>query len=296
MLLHGRGFEVDFLGGWTFDPSTVALIAAVGLLYALGSRRLRGAARPSAWQQLAFFGGLLVAFLALTSPIARLTDDLFAAHMTQHTLLTSVAVPLALLGFPLRPLLAAIPRTLRRGPVRAIAGWSPARRTAHLLTHPLVAAGLYIVVTLAWHAPPAYAAAVESEPLHAAQHFSFVATAVLFWMQVIDPLPFHSLLGLPVRLLYVVAAGFPHHLLTSTILILSPRPLYEIYAGRAPSLGFTALADQQLAGGIMALGSFLSSLVAFTALFFLWLDREERDQRMREKTGRALAAARRTVP
>lgn len=51
--------------------------------------------------------------------------------------------------------------------------------------------------------------------------------------------------------------------------IFSPRPLYEIYAGACAELGFTAVADQQFAGPVMALGSFLATLVAFTALFFL---------------------------
>lgn len=283
MLAHGRGLEVDVLGGWVLDPTPLALLIALALLYRIGTRRVRPTLRPAGWQQVSFYAGILVAVVALASPIARLTDDLFAAHMAQHTLLTSAAVPLVLLGFPLTPLLSVIPRGLRRGPVRAIAAFGPARALARTLVHPLGAAALYILVTLAWHIPSAYAAALDSEVLHGAQHLSFVATAALFWMQVIDPLPFRAVLALPVRLLYVFAAGLPHHILTSTVLILSERPLYGVYAGATTAFGLSPLIDQQLAGGVMVAGSFLASLVAVTALFFIWLDREEREQRLRER-------------
>ena len=289
MLAHGRGYELDVLGGWTFDPLTVALLLALGVLYVLGVRRSRPSARPAPWQRAAFGAGLLSAAVALTSPMARLSDDLFVAHMGQHTLLTSAAVPLVLLGAPLGPFLTLIPRLARRGPIRAVALFAPARVAAHVLRHPLAAAALYILVTLAWHVPGAYGAAIESEALHGIQHFSFVATAALFWMQVIDPTPFHAILALSVRLLYVFAAGLPHHLLTSSVLIMSPRALYPIYANTTATFGIAALNDQQLAGGVMVAGSFLASLIAFTALFFLWLDREEREQRARE--GRSASVA-----
>lgn len=292
MLAHGRGYEIDVLGGWTFDPTTVALLVAFAILYANGVRRARPSARPALWQRLCFALGLATAFVALTSPVARLTDDVFVAHMAQHTLLTSVAVPLVLLGAPLVPLLRLLPRPARRGPVRRLAQFAPARALANTLKHPLVSGGLYIVVTLAWHVPTLYGAAVENEALHAAQHFSFVATAALFWMQVIDPLPFHAVLALPVRILYVFAAGLPHHVLTSSVLIFSPRPLYPIYESSAAALGMSPLSDQQLAGGVMVVGSFLASLIAFTVLFFLWLDREEREQRAREGRSSAPAAPR----
>lgn len=282
VLAHGRGYEADLLGGWTFDPATVTILLAVAVLYVAGLRRARGSAAPARWQQVAFWAGWVSAVTALTSPLARLADDLFVAHMGQHILLTNAAIPLVLLGAPLVPWLAIVPRAARRGPIRRVATFAPARALFHLLRQPLPSAALYILVTLAWHVPDAYAAALQSETLHAAQHASFVATAVLFWSQIIDPTPFHAALALPIRILYLFAAGLPHHVLTSGVLIFSERPLYPIYGATTAALGVSPLSDQQLAGGIMIAGSFVSSLVAFTALFFLWLDREEREQRARE--------------
>lgn len=62
------------------------------------------------------------------------------------------------------------------------------------------------------------------------------------------------------RLLYVFGAGFPHHVLTSTVLPFSDRPLYPMYLGRTSPYGVAPLIDQQYAGGVMAAGWFLARL------------------------------------
>lgn len=282
MLAHGRGIETELFGGWSFDPAILVGLALLALTYSLGVRAARPAARPAPWQRISFAAGIAMAFVAYSSPTAKLSDDLFVMHMAQHTLLTNVAVPLALLGAPLLPLLAAVPRGVRRAVIRPLAAARPLALLAHLLTSPLVAAALYVLTTLAWHFPAAYLAAVENESLHALQHATFVGTATLFWAQIIDPLPFRAPLPLPIRMLYLFAAGLPHHLLTSTVLIFSERPLYARYVSTSPSFGLSPIRDQQLAGGVMAAGWLLVSLTAFSLLFFMWLEREERDQRAKE--------------
>lgn len=284
MLRHGRGVEIDALGGWSVEPSIALALALLALLYALGVRAARPAARPVLWQRGSFGAGVALAFVALSSPTATLSDDLFVMHMAQHTLITNVAVPLVLLGSPLLPLGVLLPRSLRRAAVRPLLA-GPLGWLVHLATRPLVAGALFVGTTLAWHVPAAYLAAVENDALHIAQHLSFIATAALFWGQVIDPVPFRSPLPLPARIAYVFAAGLPHHLVTSTLLILSERPLYATYVARSPAFGLSALSDQRLAGGVMAAVWFVVSLTAMSVLFFQWLAREEREQRARE--GRA---------
>lgn len=281
MLRHGRGIEVDAFGGWTLDPLILAGLALLALLYVLGVRAARPSARPAPWRRALFALGMGLAFVAFSSPTATLSDDLFVMHMAQHTILTNVAVPLVLLGSPLLPLGVLVPRPVRRVAVRPLAA-GPLGALAHLATRPLVAAALYAGTTLAWHVPGAYLAAVASDGLHVAQHASFITTAALFWSQVIDPLPFPSPLPLAGRILYVFAAGLPHHFVTTTVLILSERPLYATYVTRAPAFGLSPLADQRLAGGLMAAVWFVVSLSAMSLLFFLWLAREEREQRARE--------------
>lgn len=158
----------------------MVVILALGALYATGYRAARPSARPRWWQAASFYAGLIVAAVALLSPTATLADDLFVMHMTEHTLLTNVAVPLVLLGIPLLPILSVLPRWTRRGAVRWLTSSAIARALGRLANAPLVAFALYFVVTVAWHIPAAYAAATGSEPLHVVQHASFVAAAGLF--------------------------------------------------------------------------------------------------------------------
>jgi putative membrane protein len=293
VLRHGQGLEVS---DWSLEPTVVLALVAVLFIYAAGVRVARPGARPARWQQLSFGAGIALALIALSSPTATLSDDLFSVHMAQHTLLTNVAVPLALLGAPLLPALALLPRGARRAVVRSLVALRPVVGLAHFLTQPLVAAALYILTTLAWHAPAAYGAAVANDALHVVQHASFVGTAALFWAQVIDPTPFRAVLPLPGRILYVFAAGLPHHFITSTVLIVSERALYAPYVSSAPVFGLSPLSDQRLAGGIMAAGWSVTSIATLSALFFIWLDREEREQRARETRQRALHAATKSRP
>ena len=47
---------------------------------------------------------------------------------------------------------------------------------------------------------------MQDAVLHALEHFTFIAIAVLFWLQVIDPYPFHSPLRYPLRIVFLFVA------------------------------------------------------------------------------------------
>ena len=63
-----------------------------------------------------------------------------------------------------------------------------------MLAHHWSSSILHAVALWAWHLPVLYDAALESPPLHALEHLSFLATGVLFWgvvaarWQPVDPL------------------------------------------------------------------------------------------------------------
>src|SRR5690348_6005369 len=58
--------------------------------------------------------GLMIIAVALLSPLDAMADDLFAAHMTQHVLLTEVAPPFLVFGAPLAAFAWALPTSRRR--------------------------------------------------------------------------------------------------------------------------------------------------------------------------------------
>jgi cytochrome c oxidase assembly factor CtaG len=222
--------------------------------------------------------------LALVGPIDALAHELFSMHMVQHMLLVAVGTPLLLLGAPVRPLLRGLPLAVRRSVVRPLARSRVVRSVVHLLRHPLVAAGLYVGGLYAWHVPVLYDGALADPAVHVIEHLWFMATALLFWTVVIDPVPFRATLPYSARIFYLLLAGAAQNTILGGLLSFSSRLLYRSYdAGQPERYGIDAVTDQRVGGAIMWVPGDLIFLGAASAAFFLWLAQEEREQRARER-------------
>lgn len=274
---EGRALEPhDLLGAWTWDPAIVLPLLVTALGYAAGVRRLwrhsgrwRGVRRGEA---AAFAGGWLTLVVALVSPLHALAETLFCAHMTQHTLLVSVAAPLLVLGRPLPPFLWALPLARRRW----LGGWARrrgARAAWRGLTGVLPAFCIQAVVLWAWHAPALYDAAVESDVVHALEHATLLLSALLFWWSVLQVR--ERGFGRGAGVLSTFATGV-HSGALGALLALAARPLYPAYAATTRAWGLTPLEDQQLAGFIMWMPGGVPYLVAALALLGSWMRASER--------------------
>jgi putative membrane protein len=257
------------------------LAVLAGAVYARGVRLTRRA--WVWWRTACFFLGLATLVLALASGIEILAGDLFSIHMLQHMLLTIVAAPLLMLGAPVRPLLRGLPRVVRAGVVRPLAGSRAVRGVLHFLRHPLVAVVVYVGGIYLWHWPSLYDAAVENDALHALEHAHFLIGALLFWSVVIDPLPFRGTLPYAARIVYLLLAGAAQNTILGGILSFSTRVLYTHYVASAARLGVDALTDQRVGGAIMWVPGDTIFLIAASGAFFIWLETEEREQRRRER-------------
>src|SRR5437868_12341511 len=105
---------------WTFDPLVLSVLAISAGLYFRGLLRLR---RQSAQGELPsrialYLAGWLALVVALLSPVAALSEVLFAVHMTQHEILIVIAAPLLVAARPLGVLLHGLPT----GTARRVAG------------------------------------------------------------------------------------------------------------------------------------------------------------------------------
>jgi putative membrane protein len=236
------------------------------------------------WRTALFAGGIAAIAAALIGPIDALAHELFSVHMVQHMLLVTVGAPLLLLGAPVRPLLRGLPLAIRRAVVRPLARSGAVRAVTHLLRHPLVAGGLYVGGLYAWHVPLLYDAALADPLVHVTEHTWFLATGLLFWSVVIDPIPFRATLPYSARIFYLLLAGAGQNTILGGLLAFSTRLLYGSYADGGPErYGIDAVTDQRIGGAIMWVPGDLIFLGAASAAFFLWLAQEERDQRAREK-------------
>jgi putative membrane protein len=261
---------------WTWDPLSVLLIGGTLGLYGWGLTRLwRAAGVGSGINPLraACFGlGELALALALLSPLDRLSDSLFAAHMSQHELLMVVAAPLMVVGRPLTAYLWALPVDLRLHTGRALS--QPRARWAwQFISAPLFVLVLHGAVRWLWHVPALFEGAMRSEAWHAVQHASFFATAALFWWALLHGR--YGRAGYGLAVLFVFATAL-HTSVLGALIAVAPRLLYPIYRDRAAALGWQPLEDQELAGLLMWVPSGALFLLGALALFAAWLGEAER--------------------
>jgi putative membrane protein len=250
----------EALSWWTPDPLAIGTCLATSALYALGIVRLwksggvgHGVRR---WEVGCFVLGQLTLLLALVSPVDRLSDLLFSAHMTQHELIMVIAPPLFVLA---RPGIAFAWAHAGLGRVSSrIVAW----------TSPFLAVIVHAVVVWLWHVPELFEAALRNEAVHAVQHFTFFGTAMLFWWAVVRGR--YGRLGYGVAVAFVFATAM-HTSLLGALLTIAERVWYPLNAVRASSAGVDPVEDQQLAGIVMWIPASVVLGLAALALFAAWL-------------------------
>ena len=261
---------------WSFDPPLV-LVIDLAILYWIGDRRTltpRRKRTAQRWRSAGFYAALVVLAVALASPIELLSAQLFWVHMIQHVLLLLVAAPLFVLARPWIRLWRCLPLNARRRLGRSLsqgARMAPLRLASRTLGRPLPSFLAFSVVLLAWHVPGLFDATLRSSALHALEHTLFFCTAVMFWKQVIPSPPLHASLTAGQRVLYSIG-GMTVSWALAVVLALSRHPLYGFYAHQTSRPGgISAIADQQLAAGIMWVPGSVTFLVVVFVYVHRWL-------------------------
>ena len=225
----------------------VSLAFAMVALPLRATLRLRRRRRVLLWNRAALAGLAsaitLAALLGLDGP----ADSMLSAHMLQHMLIGDLA-PLLLVLAVRGPLLAQLlPRSAVRVARRLRLHHVPA-----FATRPAVAFATWAGALAVWHIPAAYDRALESEPLHAFEHATFLLAGLLVWAALLDPARRGTLAGWR-RFGYALALLAASGVLANT-LILSYDPLYPSYAdATSRPLGLTPVGDQDLAALVMML-------------------------------------------
>ncbi len=269
---------------WTLEPAVVVGLLFGLALYTCGVLRLWGRAGVGRgiqrWRALLGVGAFLVLGVALISPLEALSGLLFSAHMVQHLLIMIVAAPLLVLSLPVVAGLWALPTSARKAVAQ---GWLRAkalRNVVHTLTNPVLAWTLFVATFWVWHTPGLYEAALRSNVVHGLEHLTFLATSLLFWWTLLQPVG-HRRLGRGAAILYLFAASLQGGAL-GALITFSPTPWYGAYARTTEALGRSALGDQQLAGLLMwlPLGTLFTVLAGI--FFLLWLRDVEARMQVRQ--------------
>jgi cytochrome c oxidase assembly factor CtaG len=223
----------------------------VALIYLRGWLRLGRLNLDSvqAWRAGGFMLGLFLIWLAIASPLSALDHEMLTAHMVQHLLLMTFAAPLILLGAPVKTLLYSLPHRLVQVMGRSFQS-TGLHQVWSALTHPVIGWLGAASTLVAWHIPAVFVLGLRSQMWHGIEHASFLATGLLFWWPIVQPLPTSSKWPESSILLYLFLATLPCDIL-SGFLVFCDRVVYPVYFLSSQPRGLSALEDQQCAGALM---------------------------------------------
>ena len=240
----------------------------LALLYARGGRGRRTAAATARRRAIAFYAGLAVVVLALDTPIDAYADTSFSVHMLQHVLLLTVAPPLLVLGRAWPRLWQPLPRGATRLGARAIAAVAP-------LARPPVALAALAATMAVWHVPALFDATLHNDGIHQLEHLSFVLAGIVFWASILGAPPLRARPTGIESCCYLVLAMIPGWIL-AIVLAYARAPLYSYATLEHRPWGLSALADQQLAAGVMWVPGSIAYVVAAGWSLYRWLETDER--------------------
>lgn len=193
---------------WNFDPLLIAALLAAAALWRRFGPRDEGAQRPA-------LAALALAILLFVTPLCALASALFTARVIHHVLLATLLAPLIVAAFRIRRV---------RG---SLAVWT----------------AIQALVFWAWHAPPAYEAALSSDAVFWLMQLSITLSAALWWARVLRADAGSAVLAL---LATMVSMG-----LLGAILTFAGRAYYAPHWLTTQAWGLSPMEDQQIAGIVM---------------------------------------------
>jgi cytochrome c oxidase assembly factor CtaG len=262
------------LTAWNADPVTLALLVILlgGYLLALGPLRDRlipGVATPRG-RKLAYFGGVALLALTLLSPLDTLAREyLLTARMTQLLILVTFVAPLLMIGLPEELATRLLP----------VQKWRAATGTPLFI---IIAVVGFNAVVLFWQIPKFYLLSATVSGWHDLANISYLLAGILTWWPLLTPTDRRARLSSPLQMVYLALESLPIDIFGVAI-IFAPEPLYAVYAAAPRITALSALADQQIAGALVALPGNLLDILFMSIIFFIWIERIERAQRDRER-------------
>ncbi len=270
---------------WTWPAFIIVPLVLTAALYGIGllkmSRRRNLSHREAASRRpplpvpllslICFVAGWMSLIFALDSPVHEVGEQLFWVHMTQHEILMLISAPLLVLGRPLVPILWSLPNRWRKA-IADISRSKPFNQSWRVISSPLAVWLLSAIALLVWHAPSLFDRTLKSDFVHAAQHISFLGTALLFWWTLAE----HGRgLGHGTALLYVFTTAIYTSVL-GALLTFTPHPWYAAYVNTTQPWGLTPLEDQQIGGLIMWIPGGTVMLVISLFLLVRWMKESQR--------------------
>ncbi|WP_072802525.1 cytochrome c oxidase assembly protein [Rhodococcoides yunnanense] len=271
---------------WRFDLifGTASIVLAV--VYLLGVRRLRK--RGDAWpmgRTIAFLLGCATMLIGTSSGVGKYSPATFSVHMGAHMALSMLAPVLLALGGALTLALRALPAAGKDG-VPGPREWllqalhSPVSR---FLTHPIVAAVLFVGGFYALYIGGIFGAILDNHAAHLLMNAHFILSGYLFYWVVIgvDPSPRHIE---PITKLAMVFGSLPFHAFFG-VALMSMNTVMGGWYYRTLGLDWNGdlLGDQKLGGGIAWATGEIPLVLVMLALLIQWSRSDDRNAKRSDR-------------
>lgn len=271
---------------WRFDLifGTAAIVLAV--LYVLGVRRLR--LRGDAWpmgRTIAFLLGCVTMLIATSSGVGKYSPATFSVHMGAHMALSMLVPVLLALGGALTLALRALPAAGKDG-IPGPREWllqalhSPVSK---FLTHPVVAAVLFVGGFYALYLGGIFGAVLDNHSAHLLMNAHFILSGYLFYWVVIgvDPSPRHVE---PITKLAMVFGSLPFHAFFG-VALMSMNTVLGGWYYRTLGLDWNSdlMGDQKLGGGIAWATGEIPLVLVMLALLIQWSRSDDRNAKRSDR-------------
>ena len=268
---------------WSANLAALAAYLVVGVIHLLGVRdaatsaRRQGRSQPPELlaQAVSFQAGLLLALLAVVSPVGYLSYRFIWVRNLQDVMLAIMAPALIVLGAPWQPLRRGLGRRGQQEGTAAGAGEMTGTATARpgWQVRPVLAAAVFCGIWWVWHLPGPFDAALHSSAIYAAEVVSYLAIGILLWLPLLGTRPLAPAMA-PMRTAGLVVAVAAATTVLGLMRTFSPAVAYRAYLGPSHRL-LSLVSDQQVGGGILWVVPLIPFSILAIFLVFAWLRDEE---------------------
>jgi putative membrane protein len=268
---------------WSANVVALTVYVVVAVTHLLGMRDAAAEARRQGRsladgqvsRAVVFQGGLLLALLAVVSPMGYWAYRYIWVRDLQDVILAVVAPALIVLGAPWVPLRRGSGLRWQDQHAAGARGGDDASRDwpAGWRPMPILVTVAFCAIWWGWHLSGPFDAAARSSAVYALEVITYLAAGVLLWLQLVESPPLRPQLT-PLRRIALVVAVAASGTVLGLIQAYSPGLAYPAYLdfGRHAA---AVVADQQAGGGVLWVIPLIPFSVLAVALAIRWLSEDE---------------------